>query len=236
MGTATDLPIWNAIAEAIPYIVGFVTGYLLFELTEWRRRNRRLATMRRVLQVELQTLEAGLSAAVFRCSVGTEHVARAVRELRHFYSEGRVRLLPIDPPTLPRDFLQRTDQELEEIVRHWRPMESAVAPGLATVVLDATLASQDSDLSQEQLQALMKVTWHAQLLRHDAEWMNHWLRMTFEIEDPDNHAAVGANHSQARQNYRGRAEVMLDAVREALRKLDSKPAGPVRLEDPTMLG
>jgi len=53
--------------------------------------------------------------------------------------------------------------------------------------------------------------------------MNHWLRMTFEIDDPDNHALAVSNREKAQASYTLRVEVMMDAVREALRRLRDDP-------------
>lgn len=209
----------DIIGAAAPYIVGFALGYLSFELTEWRRRRRQNEAVRRALQSELEAVEAALSAIVFRLSVGTDNVLRGVQEMRRFYSQGRERILMVDVPALGADFLQRPDEELAQILRQWRPAESTVGVRVPTPVVDDAFASAESYLSQEQLQALAAVRWHAQLLAHDAEWMNHWLRMTFEIDDEENHRLVVDNRNKAQASYRQRAEIMLDAVREALRRL-----------------
>ncbi len=213
----------DVIGPAVPYIIGFALGYLSFELTEWRRRRIRNKATRRALQTELEAVDAVLGAIVFRLSIGTENVTRAVQEIRRFYSEGRERILMVDAPNVPADFLQRSDEELAQILRQWRPMESTIGVSVATSVLDTVLSSAESYLSPEQLQAMATVRWHGHLLAHEAEWMNRWLQMTFEIEDPTNHTLVVANHKKAQANYRQRAEIMLDAVREVLRRLRDHP-------------
>ena len=74
-------------------IIGFLFAWGVFELTEHRRRKRAQAAVRRALVAELGQAELVLSAIVFNLSIGTDHVADAVQELRWILQLGTERIL-----------------------------------------------------------------------------------------------------------------------------------------------
>ena len=77
----------------IGMIIGFLFVWGVFELTEHRHRKRAQAAVRRALVAELGQAELVLSAIVFNLSIGTDHVAEAVRELRWILQLGTERIL-----------------------------------------------------------------------------------------------------------------------------------------------
>src|SRR5882762_9773287 len=77
----------------IGMIIGFLFAWGVFELTEHRRRRRTQAAVRRALVAELGQAELVLSAIVFNLSIGTDHVADAVQELRWILQLGTERIL-----------------------------------------------------------------------------------------------------------------------------------------------
>jgi hypothetical protein len=208
----------------ISVVVGFLLGYLSFEIREWRRRRIRHEATRRALLAELEAIEVILSQMVIVLSIGTDNAARAVQEMRRLSSEDLADVLLIGQQQPSPGFLERSDQELAEILQTWRPMKNPVGAEVETPVLNAALASVEFYPSRAQLKALIAVRWHTSLLAHHREWMNQWLRMTFEVgDDPENLEIVLANHADALRSYKVRVEVMLGAVREALERLQDHP-------------
>ncbi len=182
----------------VSVVVGFLLGYLSFEIGEWRRRHIRHETTRRALMAELEAIEVILSQLVFVLSVGTDHALRAAQEMRRFSAENLEDVLLLGhQQEAGRRLLERTDQELAQILQQWQPMKNPIGTKVEIPVVNGALTSSEFYPSREQLQALIAVRWHTSLLAHQAEWMNHWLRMTFEVDDPENHELVVTNHGQA---------------------------------------
>jgi hypothetical protein len=205
----------------VSIVVGFLLGYLSFEITEWRRRRIRYEATRRGLLAELEVVEVILGQLVIVLSVGTDHAVRAAQELRRLSTEDLEDVLLIGQlPAGGSRLLERPEEELAQILQQqWPPMKNPIGTKVEIPVVNGALTSSEFYSSREQLQALIAVRWHTSLLAHQAEWMNHWLRMTFEVGDPENHELVVANHAQALMAYRQRVEVMLGAVRKALERL-----------------
>jgi hypothetical protein len=198
-------------------IAGFLAAWIVFELTEWRRREIQKQALRRALRAELETVEYLLSMMVAKFSAPDDS-ATAVREVRWLLTVGRERgrLLLEMPQELAERLLDRSDDEMAEVLRRigWHQENRGVPILLPTV--EAALTSPVAGLSGGEIKALFWLKWQAHLLQDTAQTMKEALDHTFTIEDDVNHALMVENHEAAKRWYRKRAEIMLDAVRGAL--------------------
>src|SRR5260370_3686104 len=112
----------------IGMIIGLVVAWGGFELTEHRRRRRTQAAVRRALVAELGQAELVLSAIVFNLSIGTDHVADAVQELRWILRLGTERILRAGVLDLTTEEIEalrhlqgQSDQGTAEILRTLPP-------------------------------------------------------------------------------------------------------------------
>ena len=173
-----------------------------------------------VLIAELKNVEEILSAVITRFAFGTEDPSEGIKELRWYAKE--TRHAQIDEPSLKLlGLLSRTDAELTEIFRRLKPTRH---PGLVLSLptVDAVLANPSLGLPREQFLALTGVKWQSQLLAFLVAEMREWQRFTFTIQDADNHAIAVENLENANKWYGKRAKYTLDAVREALRAIESR--------------
>jgi hypothetical protein len=198
-------------------IAGFLAAWIVFELTEWRRREIQKQALRRALRAELETVEYLLSMMVAKFSAPDDS-ATAVREVRWLLTVGRERgrqLLEM-PQELAERLLERSDDEMAEVLRRigWHQENRAVPILLPTV--EAALTSPVAGLTGGETRALFLLKWQAHLLQDTAQAMKETLDRTFTIEDEENHARMVENHQAAMRWYRERAGFMLDAVRRAL--------------------
>src|SRR5258705_6014794 len=116
----------------IGMIIGFLFAWGVFELTEHRRRKRAQAGVRRALVAELGQAELVLSAIVFNLSIGTDHVADAVQELRWILQLGAERILRAGVLDLTAEEIEalrhlqgQSDQGTAEILRTLSPGQRA---------------------------------------------------------------------------------------------------------------
>jgi hypothetical protein len=177
---------------------------------------------REALIAELKNAEAILSTVIWRFAMGAQDPREGVKELKWCVREGREGSVLIDEPS--PEMLQiaaRTDEELIERFRHYTPSRH---PGLALSLpaVDAVLSNPPLTLSGEQFLRLNAVKWQSQLLAAGVADIREWLRLTFTIEDEENHALVEENYSKARTSYSSQAKYALDAVRQALKVLGRK--------------
>src|ERR1700730_6768647 len=134
----------------IGMIIGFLFAWGVFELTEHRRRKRAHAAVRRALVAELGHAELVLSAIVFNLSIGTDHVADAVQELRWILQLGTERILRAGVLDLTAEEIEalrhlqgQSDQGTAEILRTLSPGQRARPLGeLRVPVLDSVLANR----------------------------------------------------------------------------------------------
>jgi hypothetical protein len=113
------------------------------------------------------------------------------------------------------ELVSKSDAELTAIFRSLTPTRH---PGFALSLptVDAVLANPVLGLSREQFLKLTAAKWQSQLLAVIAADMREWLRLTFTIEDEDNHATAVENLDNAKKWFGKRARYMLDATREAV--------------------
>jgi hypothetical protein len=144
--------------------------------------------------------------------------------MRWFYSEGfkRSRLLdePIPDQLSPEVMLKQTDEELTQMLKLLPPRQPNMAIDLPLPVLQAVLAAPTSGFTNKEIQRLGWLKWQTHLLAHEARMVKEMVMLTFTVAD-HNHCIVSENVEKAKRGYRLRAGYTLDAVREALRTIES---------------
>ena len=209
----------------IGMIIGFLFAWGVFELTEHRRRKRAQAGVRRALVAELGQAELVLSAIVFNLSIGTDHVADAVQELRWILQLGTERILRAGVLDLTTEEIEalrhlqgQSDQGTAEILRTLSPGQRArPLVELRVPVLDSVLANPPDGFGHIEDQALRDLRWQVHVLADNARTAEEWLRLTCMTTDrSDNHARVVANLDGIREAYRRHAIVAVRMTRVAL--------------------
>jgi hypothetical protein len=217
----------------IGMIIGFLFAWGVFELTEHRRRKRAQAGVRRALVAELGQAELVLSAIVFNLSIGTDHVADAVQELRWILQLGTERILRAGVLDLTTEEIEalrhlqvQSDQGTAEILRTLSPGQPArPLVELQEPVLDSVLANPPDGFGHIEDQALRHLRWQIHVLAAEARAAEEWLRLTCMTTDrSDNHARVVANLDGIRESYRRHA---IEAVRMTRVALGVLKAGPL---------
>ncbi len=200
----------------VPSLISFALGWGLFEVQERRRRSMQRRATADALIAELKSAEAILSAVVTRFAFGTDDPSEGIKELRWYATEGHNVSVQIDEPSPEMlELLPKSDAELTAIFRSLNPTRH---PGFALSLptVDAILANPALGLSREQFLKLTAAKWQSQLLAVIAADMREWVRLTFTVEDEDNHAIAVENLDNARKWFGKRAKYMLDAIREAV--------------------
>src|SRR5258705_3033724 len=209
----------------IGMIIGFLFAWGVFELAEHRRRKRAQAAVRRALVAELGQAELVLSAIVFNLSIGTDHVADAVQELRWILQLGTERILRAGILDLTTEEIEamrhlqgQSDQGTAEILRTLAPGQRArPLVELRVPVLDSVLANPPAGFGRIEEQALRDLRWQVHVLADEARAAEEWLRLTcMTMDRSDNHARVVANLDGVREAYRRHAIVAVRMTRVAL--------------------
>jgi hypothetical protein len=209
----------------IGMIIGFLFAWGVFEFPERRRRKRAQAAVRRALGAELGQAELVLSAIVFNLSIGTDHVADAVQELRWILQLGTERILRAGVLDLTTEEIEalrhlqvQSDQGTAEILRTLSPGQRArPLVELRVPVLDSVLANPPDGFGHIEDQALRDLRWQVHVLADNARAAEEWLRLTYMTADrSDNHARVVANLDEIREAYRRHAIVAVRMIRIAL--------------------
>jgi hypothetical protein len=205
-------------------LLGFISGWGLFEVSEYRRRRRQQRTIREALKAELSNMERILNGQMITFAYGTINPDRGVQEMRWYFSEGLQRRsffdIPIPSRLSPKVVLELSDDELTQELRLSTPQQPNSAVDLPITVLQAVLVAPTAGFTSAQLQRLSWVSWQTHLLAHEARMMKEMVMLTFTIDDPDNHRRVTENVEKAKQGYRMRAGYTMDAVREALKVIE----------------
>jgi hypothetical protein len=207
-------------------ILGFVTAWILFEITERRKARRAQAAMRAAILGELRDAELLLSNIVLGYAFGVPASAdtqRAVKELRWLLAPERGKVEGVgffEATGTTEAALQplrgRSDQEVAALLPHFpstskrRPLEVHL-PVIAGVLRQPTIG-----LTEAQVRLLAAVRWQLQLLNDGARWTHRFFRMTFTVRDPTNHGLAVTNHDVCRNEHRQRAAWALDEVRNAI--------------------
>lgn len=212
-------------------VLGFITAWVLFELTEWRRRRLDRRELRRALVAELKNVEVLLSTIVGKyayLATTPEDVSRTASTIRWFLKTGRQRAsdtgvsvadLPISALT---NFENLTDDQIVQAFALVGKRET-VGTKLILPVVDAVFAGRIPGFKHQEIQKLSTVKWQAHLLEQDADWTREFLRITFTVTDPRNHEIAEENHDRRLRSYAARAWTLLGCVRSALTELERRP-------------
>src|SRR5260370_28763668 len=165
----------------IGMIIGLVLGWGVCEMAEHRRRKRAQAAVRRALVAELGQAELVLSAIVFNLSIGTDHVADAVQELRWILQLGTERILRAGVLDLTTEEIEalrhlqvQSDQGTAEILRTLSPGQRArPLVELRVPVLDSVLANPPAGVGPIREQALRDLRRQGPLPAHTAPAAEH---------------------------------------------------------------
>src|SRR5260370_3329022 len=209
----------------IGMIIGFLFAWGVFELTEYRRRKRAQAGVRRALVAELGQAELVLSVIVFNRAIGTDRVADAVQELRWILQLGTERILRAGVLDLTTEELEamrhlqgQSDQGTAEILRTLSPGQRArPLVELPVPVLDSVLANPPAGFGRIEEQALRDLRWQVHSLASDARAAGAWLPPPFITMDRSgDHPRAVSNLDGIRESYRRHAIVAVRMTRVAL--------------------
>ena len=204
-------------------LVGFITAWGLFELTEWRRIRLAQKELRRALVAELETAEVLVSTIVgkyARLCKSEKDVAAVAHEIRWYIDVGRERFADLgilsDHTPIPPDFRSLDDNQL---ILLYSSIKETIGTKIILPVVEQALAGQTSGFRANQIQALGMVRWQTYLLEQDAESMREAFRMTFTVADEHLHETVVENHDKYTESYALRSRTLLRAVRAALQQM-----------------
>ncbi len=208
------------VSETAPVLLGFISAWLLFEVTARRRARLSQRELCRALIAELENAEVLASTIVAkyaRFCQNEKDVAFVAREIRWFHEIGRQRLKVIgivsDLPSVSSELKSLSDDQL---VGLFSSTKETVGTKLIMPVLDRALAGQTFDFRTNQIQALSTVRWQIYLLEQDAESMHEMFRLSFTVTDESNHEIVLENHNQRSVAYAQRVQTLLRAIRATL--------------------
>ena len=206
--------------ESLSMLVGFISAWLLFELTERRRIRLAHRELRRALVAELENAEVLVSTIVVKYAglcQSEDDVAFVASVIRWYQDVGRQRFRDLGilsglPPN-PREFKSLSDNQL---IKLFSSVRETIGTKIIMPIVESALAGQTVGFAASQIQALSMVRWQTYLLEQDAESMKEMFQLTFTVTDENNHDIVVANHDQRTASYARRARTLLRAIRAAL--------------------
>jgi hypothetical protein len=213
--------------KALGPVIGFVTAWVLFELTERRKVRLAQQALRKGLLAELRHAEVLLSTIVGKYSYTAdtpEDIASFAKEIRWFAKEGKQRAMQWGLASAPYSpegqvaFETASDAQIIQVFKEVGIKETS-GNTLVLPVVDAVLSGRTPGFSEIEIQAVSVVRWQAHLLAEDAAWMKEFLRLSYTITDAKNHEIVSMNHSRRASSYGRRAITLLASVRSAIKAL-----------------
>lgn len=205
-------------------VIGFISGWGLFEVTEFRRRTVQKGAVRASLLSELRQAEVTLAVIVVQRSWGAPDARRAVGEWRWLVDDGRKHfsLASIEVPAeLAERTRGKTDDEIVSILRAMPPIGRNRAIKLSLPILESTLRGQTAAFSREEVDALGDINWQAYLFAEETYWINYWLQSSFTASEV-NHPVITQNHNNSVEAYRKRAEFLLESIRRTTKLIESR--------------
>ncbi len=207
----------------VSLLVGFITAWLLFEVTERRRIRLAQRELRRAILAELENAEVVVSVFVAKyarlCKSEADE-AFVAGEIRWYVDVGRHRFEDLgiisDLPPIPPEFRSLSDHQL---ISFYSSTEETIGNTIIMPIVERALAGQTLGFGAIQIQALSMVRWQTHLLEQDVESMKEMLRLTFTVTDEQNHKTVVENHHRCTESYALRARTLLRAIRAALQLL-----------------
>lgn len=217
---STSAALNSLVSETIPVLLGLISGWVLFTLTERRREAHSQRELRCALVAELENGEVLTNNIVLkyaRLYKSATEIADCAGEIRWFFEIGRKRMetfgiLSGRPNVIP-NFESLSDSQL---IALFPQVNETVGNKLIMPVLDRALSGQTFGFSANQIKALSMVRWQIFLLAQDAESMHEMLQLSFTVTAEHNHNIVLKNHDKQTLAYAQRALVVLRAMRSAL--------------------
>ncbi len=204
-------------------VIGFVMAWVLFELTEFRRRWVRASNVRRSFVAEMKSVERVLSATVFNLSMALGEPDRVVTEMRWLIGQKEaLDMLGEAPPGL----LEKSDQEIADILKMFQSKASKDVPELPVPILSAVLSTQGFGFTSEEIQILCEANRYIHGLGHHARSMRENVRLTFTVIDETNRAIVQDNYLKNLHSCRLCAVDGLSYVRKAIKTVTPSPPVP----------
>lgn len=201
-------------------IIGFIVGWGLFELTDFRRRWIHRRNLRKALIGELKSVEVVLSTTLISFSYGIADPSRAVAEMRWYYTEGLKRgVHPNLPEELSQKMVKQTDEELGAFLKAQKLPYGKRPVNTPFPVLEGILSAQGVGLSEDDLQMLSDLHREGHFLTRQIQLIDEYARMIFTVTDPRDHKIVVERHENYVDFYRERVEFALDDLRLTLQKL-----------------
>jgi hypothetical protein len=206
-------------------VIGLLSGWGLFEITEARKRRVQAENIRRMIVVELRGAEVVLNTLVCKLSAALNDDTRFVAEMR--WSAHRIaRQAPTVGVSVPEEMSEEMAKKFAALSdAQVLLMKGSVATSqrciaVPTPVTRSVLTSPGVQLDSRELEMLAAIEWQAGLLAAVAEQVNSLYPLTFTVSDPTNHGIVVDNIDTTRKTYYYRATVMLDVIRRASEALD----------------
>ncbi len=225
---------WQKVFTTLGPFIGFFLGWGLFEVTERRKVRLAQRELRHALVAELQHAELLLSTIVAKYAFTAktpQEIKACADEIRWFRQVGESRATqigissPVGTSTTLAKFDALTDEKLVAMMVSITPQEK-LGRRLILPVIDAVLAGRTAGFTGNQIQSLSTVRWQAYLLEQDADWMDEFLRLTFSVEDEENHATVVTNLDNRAHAYAFRAGVLQQCIRVSLKAFGSENSDP----------
>jgi hypothetical protein len=211
-------------------IAGFLTAWLIFELTERRRSRMARNAIRTAVVGELRHVELLLANMVVGYAWGPTGtgVDRAVREVRWLFAPERKRIEGVGFFEATREgesqfhqLRELPDPQIAQFLRMHPSTEGRRPLEVHLPVIDAVFRQPQTGFTERQIQLIGSVRWQLQLLNDGAQWAHRFFEMSFTVTDPENHRRVEANHQSCRDEHRHRAGLALDEVRSAISILET---------------
>jgi hypothetical protein len=209
------------IGSALPTLLGFISGWGLFELTERRKRSHNEKELRAALRAELKTGETLVSANVgkyARYFQKPSEIDAAANEIRWFMKEGRDQIADTgifslkDPPNLAA-LDAASNQQL--VALFGSGINETVGVKIPFPILEGLFGGgKISGLSEQQISVLGLVQSNARLLAQNADSMLDFLRMSLTVTVGPNHSTILKNHELVSQAYAHRLLVLLRVLRK----------------------
>lgn len=211
-------PVVATSSPVVGAVIGFISGWGLAELTDFRRRSMQRSAYRNALKAELRSVETFLSGSVFLFSIEVQKWSDAIAEIRWQATEGKTRpwlrdRLKAFAPEEIEAFLDASDEQLERaLAAKSKKNEANYGIAVPVPILDSILSGQGSTLSREELELLSELR-----------------RQLYTIEKvSDRFDRLPVNQVRDWSAYQRQLVWALGCVREAITKIDqprhSKPA------------
>ena len=207
----------------VKLLVGFISGWLLFEVTERRKVGRARRELSNALVAELEHAEVLVSNIVMKyarlCRNETD-VNFVANEIRWFYDIGRQRMQDVGILSdLPSNLPELKSLSDNQLIGLFSSVRETIGSKIILPVLGGVLVGQTLGFDTSQIRAFSMVRWQSYLLEQESESMKEMFRLTFTVTDKDNHKTVVENHNQRTVAYAYRARTLLRAIRTALQQI-----------------